>query len=162
VVIHAPLRALVSEDVGCEIEGTGGVAHPQTVRRLLCTARVQAMVQDSGGTPVALGRVLRDPPAWMVRQLRHRDSECVFPGCGTGRFAQPHHVRAWEHGGPTDLENLVLLCSRHHRLVHEHGWRLHRHPEGTVAWFRPNGTRYRAGPAPPRPQMPEEPVLVPG
>ena len=90
------------------------------------------------------------PSAWMMRQLKHRDAGCRFPGCGSRAFTHAHHVRFRHHGGPTTLKNLVLLCSFHHKLVHEYGWRLRRDPnEGTVRWFRPGGIEYRAGPGPP-------------
>jgi len=148
VVVHASAEALASDDRGCEI-GSGGVIHPATARRLLCNARVQAMVEDDSGQLVRMGRMTREPPAWMVRQLRHRDQGCTFPGCGTRSFTHAHHVVWWERGGPTDLENLVLVCSFHHRLVHEYGWHLRRLPDGEVRWFRPDGSGYRAGPAPP-------------
>jgi hypothetical protein len=85
----------------------------------------------------------------MVRQLRHRDRECTFPACGSRRFTQAHHVVWWRHGGTTELDNLVLICTFHHKLVHEYGWSLRRDRNGTVQWFRPDGTRYRAGPGPP-------------
>jgi hypothetical protein len=133
----------------CQIEG-GPAIHPHTAQRLLCNARVQTVVEDSSGQPVRLGRIRRVPPEWMIRQLRYRDSECTFPGCGHRRFTQGHHVRWWEHGGRTDLDNLVLVCSLHHTLVHEHGWSISRDPDGTVRWFYPDGRRYRAGPAPPQ------------
>ena len=55
----------------------------------------------------------------------------------------------WGKGGRTDLDNLVLVCTFHHKLVHEFGWRLKREADGSVKWFRPDGTGYRAGPAPP-------------
>src|SRR3990170_43627 len=100
------------------------------------------------GGVVALGRMSREPSAWMIRQVRYRDRECRFPGCGTRRFTEARHVRWWRHGGRTDLDNLLLICSFHHRLVHEHGWSVKRDPDGTVRWFRPDGTRHRAGPSP--------------
>jgi hypothetical protein len=53
----------------------------------------------------------------------------------------------WRHGGRTELGNLVLICSFHHRLVHELGWRIRRKPGGEVGWFRPDGTPHRAGPS---------------
>jgi hypothetical protein len=159
VVVHAPLDALVGGNLGpgCEIEG-GGVAHPETVRRLLCDGRLQAVTEDHTGQAVRLGRTSREPTAAMVRHLRYRDSECTFPGCGARRFTQAHHVVWWDRGGPTDLDNLILVCSFHHRLVHEHGWGVRR-DEGVVRWFRPDGTRYRAGPAPPREWTERQPVL---
>jgi hypothetical protein len=132
-----------------ELDG-GPVLHPAVARRLLCDARVQVVLEDGSGQVVKLGRMRRDPPEWMLRQLRYRDGECTFPGCAQRRFVHAHHVRWWEHGGPTDLDNLVLVCSFHHKLVHEYGWSLTRDRDGTVWWFHPDGTRYRAGPGPPR------------
>ena len=79
VVIHAQLEGLVAGTGGCEIED-GPVIHPETARRLLCTARVQTVLQDSRGEVVKLGRMHREPPAWMMRQLTHRDRGCRFPG----------------------------------------------------------------------------------
>jgi uncharacterized protein DUF222/HNH endonuclease len=148
VVVHAQLDGIVSRDGGAEIEG-GPVIHPETARRLLCEARVQTVLEHTPGQPVGLGRMSREPSAWMMRQLRYRDAECRFPGCGYRRFTQAHHIRWWEHGGRTDLDNLLLVCTFHHKLVHEHGWTVRRETHGTVRWFHPDGTPYRAGPAPP-------------
>ncbi|HEX4519924.1 MAG TPA: HNH endonuclease signature motif containing protein [Gaiellaceae bacterium] len=58
------------------------------------------------------------------RALKARDGCCRFPGCRNTRSLHSHHVQHWAHGGPTELENLILLCRRHHRLVHEGGWTL--------------------------------------
>jgi hypothetical protein len=149
VIVHARLEGLVDGTGGCEVEA-GPVIHPATVRRLLCNARVQTVVEDGAGNVVALGRTTREPPAWMVRQVRYRDRECRFPGCGARRFTEAHHVRWWRHGGRTDLDNLLLICSFHHRLVHEHGWSVRREPDGEARWRRPDGTTYRAGPSLPR------------
>jgi len=79
VVMHTSLDALVSNESGCEIEGAG-VIHPETARRLACTARVQLVLEDRAGQPVRLGRISREPSAAMLRQLRYRDQECTFPG----------------------------------------------------------------------------------
>ncbi len=147
VVVHARLDGLVSGSSGAELEG-GPVIHPDTVRRLLCNARVQTVIENEGGDVIGMGRLTREPSAAMVRQIRHRDRECRFPGCGARAFTEAHHVTFWRHGGRTDLDNLVLICSFHHKLVHELGWRLARESDGQVRWFRPDGTRYRAGPSP--------------
>jgi hypothetical protein len=148
MVVHAPLEALVSVDRGVELEGAG-VIHAETARRLLCNARVQAVIENEAGDVVGLGQVSKVAPAWMLRQLRYRDRECVFPGCGARRFTQAHHIVWWERGGTTDLENLALVCFFHHKLVHEYAWSIRREPDRTVSWFRPDGVRYRAGPGPP-------------
>lgn len=147
VVVHARLEGLERGTGGCEIED-GPVIHPETVRRMLCNARVQTVVEDHDGNVLGLGRLTRQPSAWMIRQVRHRDRGCRFPGCGARRFTEAHHIRWWRHGGRTDLDNLALICSFHHRLVHEHGWSVRREAGGELAWRRPDGTRYRAGPSP--------------
>ena len=139
---------------GAELEG-GPELHPLVAERLLCSPRVQVVGEDATGQVLRLGRMRREPPEWMLRQVRYRDSECTFPGCAHRRYAQAHHITWWEHGGSTDLDNLVLICSFHHKLVHEYGWRLSRTQEGEVRWFHPDGTRYRAGPAPPPEPSPE-------
>jgi hypothetical protein len=159
VVVHAQLENLVSGRGGCELEG-GGVIHPETAKRLLCSGRVQIVMEDQSGEPVRLGRIQREPPAWMLRQLRHRDAGCRFPGCGSRRYTHAHHVVWWDKGGATDLDNLVLVCGFHHRLVHEYGWRLSRRRDGEVRWVRPDGRRYSAGPGPPRRPPDREPALA--
>ncbi|MFL5736288.1 MAG: DUF222 domain-containing protein [Actinomycetota bacterium] len=133
---------------GSDIDG-GPVIHPETARRLLCEARTQVVVEDGSARPLGLGRITRDPSAWMLRQLRYRDGGCTFPGCGSQRFAKAHHVVWWRRGGTTDLENLVMLCTFHHKLVHEHGWKVELGDGAVTRWFRPDGTRFRAGPSEP-------------
>jgi Domain of unknown function (DUF222) len=154
VVVHTRLGDLVGTDGSAEIGG-GGRIHPETARRLLCDARVQTVLEDDRGEPVRLGRLTREPTPAMMRQLRYRDGECRFPGCGARRFTQAHHVVWWGDGGETNLENLVLVCFFHHRLVHEHGWRVHRDDEGNVLWVRPNGVPHAL--APPA-RVPRRPV----
>ena len=105
------------------------------------------VLDDAHGNPLQLGRMSRVPSRAMVRQLRHRDRTCRFPGCERQRFTNAHHVAWWSRGGRTDLDNLVLLCGFHHRLVHEGGWSMILGATGVVRWFRPNGVRYRAGPS---------------
>lgn len=153
VVVHAELEALVSGRGGAEIED-GTVIHNETARRLLCNARVQAVIEDGRERAVEVGRMSREPSAWMMRQLRYRDHECRFPGCGGRRFTQAHHIVWWERGGSTELENLVLVCTFHHKLVHEYGWQVERGPNGTVRWFRADGSPYLAGAGPPRQAIP--------
>lgn len=133
---------------GAELEG-GPVIDPATERRLSCDARVQRVEWDGRGRVVGIGRTARDVPPWLLRVLRARDHGCTFPGCGLKRFVHAHHIDHWEDGGPTDVDNLVLVCPYHHKLVHEYGWRVAL--RGAAAeWFRPDGARYVLGPDPPR------------
>jgi hypothetical protein len=143
VVVHADLDVLFDVDAKAVLEG-GPVIGGSTLRRLLCNARLQAVVEHPDGSVAGLGRMSREPPAWMMRQLRHRDDACRFPGCDARRFTQAHHVEWWSRGGATDLDNLVLVCSFHHKLVHEHGWSIDRKDDGDLVWRRPGGARYRA------------------
>lgn len=147
-VVHAPLRALLDGTGSCEIEG-GPVIHASSASRLLCGGCLKVVIEDEDREPIRLGRTTREPSAWMMRQLRYRDWGCRFPGCDARRFTQAHHIVWWRRGGRTDLDNLILVCFFHHRLVHEWGWKVARGDDGTVRWFRPDGTMHRAGPGPP-------------
>jgi hypothetical protein len=148
VLVHASLEALASADRSCELEG-GGIIHAETARRLLCTARLQAMVEDARGDLVRRGQTARIAPVWMERQIRYRDKECIFPSCGARQYTEVHHLTWWMHSRRTDPDDLALVCFFHHKLVHEYGWRTKRERDGAFSWFRPDGTRYRAGPGPP-------------
>jgi hypothetical protein len=112
VVVHADEAALAHDDGDCELDDGSALA-PETVRRLACDASV---VRD--------GRKSRTIPPATRRALRRRDGGCRFPGCENRRFVDAHHVHHWAKGGETTLENLVLLCRRHHRAVHEGGYRV--------------------------------------
>ncbi len=152
VVVQAELGALVAGGGGgCGLEN-GPVLHPETARRLLCDGRLQTVV-NHGGRALGIGRVSRTAPGWILRQLRHRDRGCTFPGCELRWFLHAHHVRHWIEGGLTELDNLVLVCGRHHKLVHEHGWRVRLGAGGMAEWSRPDGRGFRpdlsVGRAPP-------------
>ena len=116
IVIHADEAALTRDGGGgCELEDGAALA-PETARRLACDA-----------STVRNGRKTRTIPPAMRRALRARDRGCQFPGCENRRFLDAHHVHHWARGGSTTLGNLVLLCRRHHRLVHEGGWQIDPH-----------------------------------
>jgi hypothetical protein len=79
------------------------------------------------------------------RLLWKRDGGCVFPGCAQRRFVHGHHIVPWPKG-PTDLDNLVLLCKVHHDLVHIFGWKVFLGDQGAAGWLRPDGSPYVARP----------------
>jgi hypothetical protein len=98
---------------------------------------------------VNVGRQSRAIPAALRRALWLRDAGCRFPGCANQRFIHGHHIRHWANGGETSLQNLALLCSFHHRLVHEGGFRVRRDPEsGALEWFDPRGRPIPEVPSP--------------
>ena len=93
-------------------------------RRLLCDCGVVPMLEDERGKTIDVGRKKRTIPAALRRALEARDGGCRFPGCSNRRFVDGHHVEHWLDGGETSLANTVLLCRRHHRYLHECGFRL--------------------------------------
>lgn len=100
-----------------------GPVHLDDVHRLLCDTTVSRIVTDPAGIPIDVGRARRNPPARLRRALVARDEGCRFPGCDRPPgWCDAHHIHHWTRGGSTDLPNLVLLCSHHHRLVHRPGW----------------------------------------
>ena len=89
-------------------------------RELLCDATCEVWFQR-GGQVIGAGRTTRTISRRLRRVLEHRDRCCVVPGCGATRGLHAHHLVHWEDGGPTDPDNLVLLCPYHHRLHHAGG-----------------------------------------
>ncbi len=151
------VRLHVTEDElqngGGFIENAGCVGvSAETSRRLACDAAVVEVLEDAAGRVVRTGRRTRTVPAGMRRALEIRDQgRCAFPSCTHTRFLDAHHVEHWADGGATELDNLVLLCRRHHTFVHEHGYQIERDAQGTQ--FVAPGKR----PIPMRAPLPESP-----
>jgi hypothetical protein len=125
VVVHVDDSALAGgAEGGCELDEGPAIA-PETARRLACDSAV-VQVREREGKPLSVGRKTRSIPPGLHRALKRRDRGCRFPGCENYRFVDAHHVRHWAEGGETSLDNLVLLCRRHHRFVHEGGYSVDR------------------------------------
>ena len=93
----------------------------EDARQIACDADITEFIQDAEGNLLNYERRRRIVPARLLRALKLRDrSRCRFPGCPHQRYVEAHHIQHWIDGGETCLENLVLLCSAHHRLLH-HG-----------------------------------------
>ena len=132
VVIHVDEAALRG--------GVGRADAPlETVRRLACDASLVVVAEDERGTPLSVGRKQRTVPASIRRALWARDRHCTFPGCQRTRFVDAHHVDHWVDGGETGVDNLVLLCSYHHRLLHEGGYRIRRDYRSEYYFVRADG-----------------------
>ncbi len=109
-----------------------------TVNRIACDCSITRHIMDSGSVLVELGREKRVISAKLRKALEGRDRHCRWPGCTRlGSWCQAHHVIAWTRGGPTNLTNLVLLCTRHHWQVHEGRWQLYLYPKGHIEVVRP-------------------------
>lgn len=137
VIIHVDQDALT--------KGQGRSDLPvESVRRLSCDGSLVSIVETGDGEPIRLGRKQRKVSPALRRALWARDRGCRFPGCGHTRFVDAHHIRHWSKGGETNLDNLILLCSRHHQLVHEGGYEIRHDEQGRRYFRRPDG---RAVPA---------------
>jgi hypothetical protein len=86
-----------------------------------------------------VGRKSRTIPPSVRRALQKRDAGCRFPGCTATHFVDAHHIHHWADGGETHMENLILLCTRHHHLVHEGGFSLQKLSEGRIQFTNPEG-----------------------
>jgi hypothetical protein len=102
-----------------------GVVPAATVQRLACDASIRRVLLGRDSAVIDVGRALRVPSGAGRSALRVRDKGCVWPGCDRpSSWTNAHHVLHWGHGGETNLDNMVLLCHRHHWSVHEGGWQL--------------------------------------
>jgi len=157
VVVHVDASALPegSEEGQAVLESSGQRLPADTARRIACDADIVVMRHDAEGGVLDVGRKTREVPPALRRALEHRDRGCRFPGCNL-RYCDPHHIRHWADGGETTLENLALLCTVHHRKLHEGGFRMERTEGGEVRFYRPDGRPLP--PAPALPAAPEDPV----
>lgn len=147
VVVHIDAEVLTHRGAGrCEMEHHTAIAS-ETARRLCCDGGIVATVDGPRGEPLTIGRRTRSISPALRRALMSRDRGCRFPGCPATHRLHGHHVRHWAEGGETGLDNLVLLCPVHHRLVHEGGFDVRRLDDGVLRFTAPNGNPVRA-PAP--------------
>jgi len=137
VTIHVDQSALAN--------GNGRSSLPiESVKRLCCDGHAIIIGGAENGEPLNIGRKTRTVPTAIKRALVARDKSCAFPGCHHTRFVDAHHIQHWSAGGETSLDNLMLLCSQHHKLVHEDGFAIERDYQDRWFFKRPDG---RAVPA---------------
>lgn len=90
------------------------------LRLMACNASIIPMVLNSKGEPLDVGRSQRAFPAGIRRAVIMRDGGCAYPGCNMPHiYSEVHHIRAWQDGGTTSLENAVMLCRFHHLIIHQ-------------------------------------------
>ena len=117
--------------------GWGGPLSAEAIRRIACDAGVTRVITDAASVPLDVGRESRTVTPGQCAALVARDRGCAFPGCTRpSEWCIAHHIVHWAHGGPTDLDNLVLLCGYHHRVIHHHGWQVTMAKDGHPE-FRP-------------------------
>ena len=143
IVVHVEADVLADGRAGrCDIEHHTAIA-AETARRLGCDGGIVPVVDGPNGEPLSVGRRTRSIPASVRRALASRDRGCRFPGCPATHRLHGHHVQHWADGGETSLDNLVLLCPTHHRLVHEGGFDVHRLDDGAFRFTNPYGLTLR-------------------
>ena len=158
VVVHVDAPVLADADQpGQSVLEDGVRVSAETSQRLACDASRVVMRHDHDGRLMEVGARTRTIPPALRRALHHRDRGCRFPGCGLP-LGEGHHLRHWAQGGPTTLSNLALLCRRHHRAVHEEGYRVDRQDDGALQFRRPDGRPLPDVPSPT--VVPADPVHV--
>jgi hypothetical protein len=124
----------------CET-GDGFDLPPSSVQRLFCAGSFTPVIVRSDGTVLDAGRTIRTANRTQRRALRAMYRTCAAPECDVPfHRCEIHHIHWYERGGPTDISNLIPLCSRHHHLVHDLGWHLHLTPDRTLTITPPSGT----------------------
>ncbi len=128
---------------------------PETISRLCCDATIRRVTLNDRGVPVNVGRKYRTATDAQWAALKAVHSGCAWDGCSAPmNWCEAHHIREWEHGGPTDLDNLVPLCSRHHHRVHEGQWGIKMgagsDPDRTLRIYKPDGSLATTVPPPMR------------
>jgi hypothetical protein len=123
---------------------------PSAAQRLLCDARLSTVITNHQFLPLAVSRSAGDVTAAQRRAVILRDGTCAFPGCELPpRCCDVHHIHERHCGGQHDINNIALLCHRHHRLVHDQGWTCWIDPAtGRPCFQSPDGLIVRADPSP--------------
>lgn len=117
----------------------GPVIGHERIRRLTCDASVVPILESEDGNLLSVGRKTRTVPPALRRALKRRDGGCRFPGCQQRHYVDAHHIEHWADGGETRLDNLVLLCRRHHRMLHEGGYTIRALDDAGMQFLYPDG-----------------------
>jgi hypothetical protein len=149
VTVTVDARTLAGGSGVGELDHVGPVP-AEVAQRLACDASVRRVVLSGRSEPLDVGRRTPVVPPGMRRALIVRDRGCRFPGCDRPHtWCDAHHARHWADGGPTALANLLLLCRRHHRLIHRRGGFRLELEEGRPVFRRPDGSMLEETRAPP-------------
>ncbi len=139
IAVLAPLSAFLGEPGAAPAQTSWGLPLPAAVlARLRCDAEITRVLLGPAGVPLDVGRSQRIVPPGLRRALAVRDRCCSFPGCDRpSGWCEAHHVIEWSQGGRTALDNLTLVCGRHHRLSHHSDWEIQFGGDGIPEWIPP-------------------------
>jgi hypothetical protein len=118
-------------------------------RRLSRDAGVVEIIEDDQGAPLSVGRKQRTIAGALRGALHRRDRSCTYPGCTNRLFLEGHHIKHWADGGETSLSNAILVCSLHHRHIHELRYTAELGPDQRPRFRDPQGRLVAAVPQPP-------------
>ncbi|MGM1028476.1 MAG: DUF222 domain-containing protein [Actinomycetota bacterium] len=131
----AYLQGIAHPERTLTIEHTGDLVPIETIERLLCEAKLQHVVVSSCFHTLVLGRAERLFTRAQRRALAVRDKGCRVPGCGMPvAWCEAHHIVPWQLGGPTDVDNGILVCSYHHHEIHAGRLRVERAGPEPGSW----------------------------
>jgi hypothetical protein len=137
LAVYLDLNVL-TDAVGTATLESGTPLCASATRRLACDADIIPIVLGEDSVPLDLGRAYRLVRTDQRQALVARDKGCAYPHCpAPASWCDAHHIIHWLHGGPTDLNNLVLLCRKHHRILHHSPWEVSINPKSGLPEFRP-------------------------
>lgn len=145
VVVHVDAAALAATDNPEQLNAKSDLPI-ESVRRLCCDTGLVAVSEDEKGHPLDVGRKHRVVQPALRRALLARDKCCRYPGCTHRKWLDAHHVKHWMDGGETSLDNTMLLCSKHHRLLHEGGFKISKNHAGEWYFQTSTGKTLPQGP----------------
>jgi hypothetical protein len=127
---------------GCAVTANGRMLPSWAADAYLCDCVLHKVLRSSAGTILDYGHKHHTVPPGLRKAVAVRDHGCRFPGCTRKKaWTDAHHIRWWRHHGETKLDNLILLCQRHHRMVHRYNWHIRLDADtGRATFTLPNGT----------------------
>ena len=143
-----PFDTIVERATARGVTHVGNTLDPATVRKLACDAGIHRVITGPGSSILDFGHETRLVSENLFLALVARDQHCRWPGCTIrATWCDAHHIVEWTEHGPTNDENCVLLCHRHHQLSHQPGWSIAgnaaemtvRHPDGSIEVSKPPG-----------------------
>ncbi|NED95083.1 DUF222 domain-containing protein [Phytoactinopolyspora alkaliphila] len=145
VIVVTDLATLEARSGGFGELPNGTILRGDTVRRLACDAKVTRLIVGPDSLPLDVGRAQRTATPAQRKALRLRDGGCLFPGCDLPpEWTDVHHATFWAHGGRTDIDQMLLLCRKHHTTVHKTGWHIQTLGPGRFQFIDPHGVLHPA------------------
>ncbi|HYP46538.1 MAG TPA: DUF222 domain-containing protein [Propionibacteriaceae bacterium] len=137
VIVTVKVEDLIDR-VGYGTTSDGTLIPVPQLLKLASEAEIVPAVVDSAGAVLNLGRTRRIATTAQTHALIARDHGCSFPGCDRApEWCERHHIVEWINGGPTDLDNLTLLCRFHHHNYASRGWRCQLNADRLPEWIPP-------------------------